>query len=302
MGLLYDMPHAVTVVSCPAKHTIDEEYIQKGKPVKEVPSTPNISRDGTNYCDLESSTTSSDSDNSSWGASPLHVSTALREKETLEEGKRQSILKSSSDETCSENLTKKQVTFGAIEFRKYPIILGDHPDCSIGPPVCLRIKDIYSLVYRARYTNVAHKILSFLYNVKITIGWEYQKESTVVSVEYWETNRLPRRHDENLLTSMKHRMSLLRNVATPEEMKEAILEVRKVQKQRVLSYDKSQCMLVDPYTRGQTRRGICFNIFEFCFLSGGGRPSAPSSLRQQRNQLLFIPTQGNNGAVSFACS
>ena len=140
MGLLYDMPHAVTVVSCPVKHTIDEEYIQKGKPVKEVPSTPNISRDGTNYCDLESSTTSSDSDNSSWGASPLHVSTALREKETLEEGKRQSILKSSSDKTCSENLTNKRVTFGDIEFRKYPIILGDHPDCSIGPPVCLGIK------------------------------------------------------------------------------------------------------------------------------------------------------------------
>lgn len=31
--------------------------------------------------------------------------------------------------------TEKHVTFGDLEMRHYPIILGDHPDCSSGPPV-----------------------------------------------------------------------------------------------------------------------------------------------------------------------
>lgn len=29
----------------------------------------------------------------------------------------------------------RQVSFGKLEVRYYPIILGDHPDCSEGPPV-----------------------------------------------------------------------------------------------------------------------------------------------------------------------
>ena len=31
----------------------------------------------------------------------------------------------------------KHVAFGDIEIRKYPVILGDHPECCLGPPVSL---------------------------------------------------------------------------------------------------------------------------------------------------------------------
>lgn len=31
--------------------------------------------------------------------------------------------------------TKKRVSFGDVEVQKYPVILGDHPECGMGPPV-----------------------------------------------------------------------------------------------------------------------------------------------------------------------
>lgn len=34
-------------------------------------------------------------------------------------------------------LTKKRVSFGDLQMRKYPVILGDHPECTMGPPVSL---------------------------------------------------------------------------------------------------------------------------------------------------------------------
>jgi hypothetical protein len=37
----------------------------------------------------------------------------------------------------SEPVEKKHVSFATLEFREYDIILGDHPDCSEGPPVSI---------------------------------------------------------------------------------------------------------------------------------------------------------------------
>ena len=37
----------------------------------------------------------------------------------------------------------KHVRFSTIEIRKYPMILGDHPDCSEGPPVCSRFFEVF---------------------------------------------------------------------------------------------------------------------------------------------------------------
>lgn len=34
---------------------------------------------------------------------------------------------------------EKHVSFATLEFRQYDIILGDHPNCSVGPPVSFRI-------------------------------------------------------------------------------------------------------------------------------------------------------------------
>lgn len=39
---------------------------------------------------------------------------------------------------CSRDDVKR-VKFGRVEFKHHPIILGDHPDCSCGPPVSLGI-------------------------------------------------------------------------------------------------------------------------------------------------------------------
>lgn len=36
-----------------------------------------------------------------------------------------------------EDSGDKKVSFGLVEFRHHPIIMGDHPDCSQGPPVSL---------------------------------------------------------------------------------------------------------------------------------------------------------------------
>jgi hypothetical protein len=38
----------------------------------------------------------------------------------------------SDSSTCS---SKKRVSFGNLEIRNYPVALGDHPNCSLGPPV-----------------------------------------------------------------------------------------------------------------------------------------------------------------------
>jgi hypothetical protein len=35
----------------------------------------------------------------------------------------------------SKEVVSRHVSFGKLEVRYYPIILGDHPDCSEGPPV-----------------------------------------------------------------------------------------------------------------------------------------------------------------------
>jgi len=40
----------------------------------------------------------------------------------------------SSSSVPTEIQTRKRVTFGTIQCRRYPMILGDHPDC-LGPPV-----------------------------------------------------------------------------------------------------------------------------------------------------------------------
>lgn len=34
-------------------------------------------------------------------------------------------------------ITNKRVSFGDLQMRKYPVILGDHPECTMGPPVSL---------------------------------------------------------------------------------------------------------------------------------------------------------------------
>jgi hypothetical protein len=34
-------------------------------------------------------------------------------------------------------IATRHVSFGDLEVRKYPVMLGDHPECSMGPPVSI---------------------------------------------------------------------------------------------------------------------------------------------------------------------
>ena len=97
-----------------------------------------------NFFESESSTSSCDSDSSEcYYASAegyyMHGPLSVRDDTLTEQVyPTTGCMVKNSDATIQTTTKKKKkrVTFGNIEFRKYPIILGDHPDCTIGPPVC----------------------------------------------------------------------------------------------------------------------------------------------------------------------
>jgi len=70
------------------------------------------------------------------------------------------------------------VTFTDIHIREYTQVLGDHPCCSLGPPVSL--------------------------------GWEYRTCANV-SLDYYEVTRVPRRSRRDLRLSWEDRRSILSN-------------------------------------------------------------------------------------------
>jgi len=110
-----------------------------------------------------------------------HVSDALKE-EHLREG----------------NLC---VSFSHISVRKYPIILGDHPVCSNGPPV--------------------------------TMGWRFRAE-TPVDVDEYESTRPERRKPWDLIMPPEKRRTILIEEAghTEWEIREATRGAKEVKKQR----------------------------------------------------------------------
>uniref|UniRef100_A0A7S4ISU6 Uncharacterized protein n=1 Tax=Odontella aurita TaxID=265563 RepID=A0A7S4ISU6_9STRA len=97
----------------------------------------------------------------------------------------------------------KRVSFGRLSVRKYPIVLGDHPECSCGPPV--------------------------------TLGWTYRQFSPVGLDEYETRRATVRRRNQNemLLPYLKRREILTRRSGhTEAEMMEATREAERVRKQR----------------------------------------------------------------------
>lgn len=62
--------------------------------------------------------------------------------------------RSSLKQSTSSEMSKKKVHFGNLEVRNYEIILGDHPDCSAGPPVsCYRLLSVGGLVLAGRESD-----------------------------------------------------------------------------------------------------------------------------------------------------
>lgn len=104
------------------------------------------------------------------------------------------------DDCRVEKNRSVNVRMGEIEIRTYPVILGDHPDCSSGPPV--------------------------------TIAWEYSKRQ-VMNIDDFESNH-SRRSGTELVMSYYDRKRLVRHYSryTDQEINEAINEVNRVKRQR----------------------------------------------------------------------
>jgi len=112
---------------------------------------------------------------------------------------RSALKQSSSSSSSSE---QKKVHFGNLEMRNYAIVLGDHPDCSSGPPV--------------------------------SIGWEYSPAETVSIDKYESTKPRRRSMDQLELNYFVRKRMLRRHVGvSDEEMRESIENVRRIQRQRM---------------------------------------------------------------------
>lgn len=112
--------------------------------------------------------------------------------------KQRSSLKRSS--TCSEK--RKHVHFGELHMRCYELVLGDHPDCSSGPPV--------------------------------SIAWKYSSAETI-SVDEYEKLKSTRRSMDQLELNYFVRKRMLRRISrvSDEEMRSSMDTVYKIQRQRL---------------------------------------------------------------------
>mmetsp|Transcript_27683 Transcript_27683/g.42635 ORF Transcript_27683/g.42635 Transcript_27683/m.42635 type:complete len:200 (+) Transcript_27683:185-784(+) len=117
------------------------------------------------------------------------------------------------DSSCCHEDCGRRVTFGSLEIRSYPVILGDHPECAMGPPLAL--------------------------------GWEPFKRSEV-SIDDYEASRCERRHRNELTIPWMERKKLLRRTsnATDEEIRAAMCDVHNTRKlrARTLSMIPFECI------------------------------------------------------------
>jgi hypothetical protein len=128
----------------------------------------------------------------------------LRIDSSVSEGRTGSEPDILTTSTASTEFRRRSVEFGSIEIRQHGMVLGDHPDCSFGPPVQL--------------------------------GWDCQ-EKTLQNVDDYELSRRPRRHRRNLSINYFQRKDLLINDLgmSEQEVKAASKQVSKDKIHRALT-------------------------------------------------------------------
>jgi hypothetical protein len=130
----------------------------------------------------------------------------LRERRTGGSAPDISITSIGSIESSASPLSRRRrsVEFGTIEIRQHGLVLGDHPDCSYGPP--------------------------------LQLGWECNDKS-LQNVDDYEFSRRSRRHRSNLSINYYHRKELLINDLgmSEEEVKAASKKVSKDKMRRALT-------------------------------------------------------------------
>jgi hypothetical protein len=160
------------------------------------------------------------------GTGKLHVDT-----ENMKGQPRRSILK--TPETSHENSScgtkhDREVKFDSIEVRKYPIVLGDNPSCTIGPP--------------------------------LTLDWEYEEEPAV-DLDVYECERPRHRHLRYLVVNYYRRHDILRNAGYSEaEIKQATQAVAKVQRQRNITLLLNPVSKLDEIVQSagrKVKRAVC---------------------------------------------
>lgn len=114
-------------------------------------------------------------------------------------GVRKSILKT-TDTAAKPTKRVSEVSFDTVKVRYYSMELGDHPSCSIGPPVCL--------------------------------SWDFT-EGEPRRIDAYESARRFRRRRRSTLLNYYQRMDILKEAGfTDEEIRMADQERKKIQRQR----------------------------------------------------------------------
>eukprot|EP00529_Nitzschia_sp_RCC80_P013414 CAMPEP_0113464208 /NCGR_PEP_ID=MMETSP0014_2-20120614/13079_1 /TAXON_ID=2857 /ORGANISM="Nitzschia sp." /LENGTH=589 /DNA_ID=CAMNT_0000356275 /DNA_START=282 /DNA_END=2051 /DNA_ORIENTATION=- /assembly_acc=CAM_ASM_000159 len=125
---------------------------------------------------------------------------------------------------------KRNVSFGHIEIREHPIVLGDHPAVSSGPALSL---GWYEPDYNNESTNEDDDALSS--DLKMCLE-EYEKERQ-------EGGAAPRRTGRHQLVVPKHeRQRILQKEAgvTMKDMRQVEVETNKIKKSRYKTKEKEQ--------------------------------------------------------------
>merc|ERR1712151_430073 len=106
----------------------------------------------------------------------LESSSVFRRRGSLKRGLKYSQSASSLESASSEKKSNKSVGFANISIRNYNMTLGDHPNCSYGPPMCL--------------------------------SWDYE-DSELTSLDDYEENRPERRRPRQMLMTYYQRKHIL---------------------------------------------------------------------------------------------
>jgi hypothetical protein len=129
-------------------------------------------------------------------------------------------------------MTNKEVRFGSITIREYPVILGDNPACNSGPPVrYVALRSIFQCCWdgsgfaETRYsTRPNHDSLDWTHHC-----------SNEFNVDDYESGRPPRKSEEELYLPDATRWIMLLNKHSPVELDAVIQDVASLQRLRELT-------------------------------------------------------------------
>jgi len=117
---------------------------------------------------------------------------------------------------------KRNVSFSNIRMRNYPLILGDNPSVSYGPPT--------------------------------TLDWHFE-ETNEINLEAYEEHRAPRRRPREMLLNYYQRKAILEQSGhSEEEMKKAKRQAERVKRQRSATKSMVQFMVVENAVQSAARK------------------------------------------------